>query len=390
MSKRINNVGLCVAFKGTSYGALLQTFATQYIIEKMGFNTEIIDYTLGKTNRYHYSVEALVYLSLCKIKGYFFPKQDSSETVDDLHRANIIGRKAVAEKFRNEMLKNIVSVKGYADLQELASKYDAVIVGSDQMWSPDVSFSNFLSLRFAPIGVRRISYATSTGVSKYPWYVKRQAKQFLSEIDYLSVREDAGYNIIKEITGRKAVIVADPTYLLTKQEWLEIIPNGQVTQKGYVFSFFLGDNPEMKKLVRQYADTHNLRVVSILSNEVNVDDSWYSDEILISKAPNDFINLIRNAECVFTDSFHGFTFSIINEKEVYVSYRVRKGIKSRNQRIDNIVKKYNVEDRLIRNPDGYIFSDDRIDYKVVTQKVNEFREFSLAFLMDALSKHRDE
>lgn len=385
MKKQIKSVGLCLAFKGNNYGALLQSFATQYVIENLGCHTEIIDYERGDRNKYHFSIEAFIYLCLRKIASIIQTKSEKPVVYDDVHKQNINGRIAASESFRNRRLKNIVSLRGYENLHNYSERFDAVIIGSDQMWPPDVAFSNHLSLRFAPEGVRRISYATSTGVSKYPWYVKRQAKDFLNKIDFLSVREQAGYEIIKGITGRDAKIVADPAYLLSKQEWLDIIPNQEITDKGYVFSFFLGDNVEAKKLVRKYADEHGLRVVSILSNEVNVDDSWYSDEILISKSPEEFINLIRNADCIITDSFHGFTFSIINEKEVYVTYRVKKGVKSRNQRIDNIVKKFGVENRLISDPKNYTFDNTNINYQEVTGKVLDFRLYSLNYLKSSLS-----
>ena len=386
MEQDIKNVGLCLAFSGNNYGALLQSYATQYIIEKLGCHTEIIDYTRGKKNKYHFSPEAFIYLCIRKVASKIYEKTDKPEILDELHQKNKQGRLIASENFRNRRLKNIVKIHGYEALQEHATRYDAVVIGSDQMWPPDVAFSNYLSLRFAPKGVRRISYATSTGVSEYPWYVKRQAKQFLKEIDFLSVREKAGYEIIKKISGLEAEIVADPAYLLTEDEWLALIPNEEVTKKGYVFSFFLGDNPEMKRLCREYADSHNLRVVSILSNEVNVDDSWYSDEMLISKSPEEFINLIRNAECVITDSFHGFAFSVINRKEVYVSYRVKKRVKSRNQRIDNIVNKFHLNERLIADPKTYVFDKPPIDYNAVSSLVSDFRDYSISYLRSALSK----
>ena len=140
----------------------------------------------------------------------------------------------------------------------------------------------------------------------------------------------------------------------------------------------------MKKLARKYAEEHNLRLVCILSNEVCEDDTLYIDEVLTGQTPEDFINLIRHAECVFTDSFHAFTFSIINEKEVYVSYRVKKGVRPRNQRIDNIVKRFNVENRLVKDPDNYVFDTQNIDYTRVAVALESFRKESIEFLERAI------
>lgn len=383
-NKKPNGIGLCIAFKGANYGALLQSFATQYELDKRGIYTEIIDYTRGKNNKYIFSPEAFVFLSIKKLYMFLDAKFGKKVKLDELHIRNKAERAEIAADFCRRRLHNIISLNGYDELTNHAKTYKAVMVGSDQMWPPDVSFSNYLSLMFAPEGVRRISYATSTGVEKYPWYVHRQARVFLNKIDFLSVREQKGYEIIKKITGRDAKIVCDPTYLISKIEWEKIIEKREIVPKGYVFGFFLGCNAKMKALVRKYADEHNLRVVCILSNEVCEDDTIYADEILTGQTPEDFINLIRNAECVFTDSFHAFTFSVINEKEVYVSYRVKKGVRPRNQRIDNIVKKFGVENRLVKDPDNYTFDSESIDYTRVTAIVEEFRKESTKFLEAAI------
>ena len=141
----------------------------------------------------------------------------------------------------------------------------------------------------------------------------------------------------------------------------------------------------MKSLASRYATQHNCKVVCIVSNEVSVDDSSYADCLLINQSPEDFINLIRYADCVFTDSFHGFTFSIINQVQVYVSYRVMKGLKPRNSRIDNIVNIFEIPTRLIKDPESCILSEDKIDYDKVTQILYHKRKDSLEFLEKALS-----
>lgn len=386
MDKEQNVIGLCLAFKGANYGALLQSYATQYVLDKRGIRTEILDYTRGRTHRFILSPEAFVYCSVKKLSLIWQTHFAKPVPLDEAHRANKAVRTEIGRDFCRRRLHDIVAVNGYDALTSRAATYSAVMVGSDQMWSPEVSFSNFLSLMFAPDGVRRISYATSTGVEKYPWYVYRQARVFLNKIDFLSVREQAGYEIIKKITGREAQIVCDPTYLISKAEWETLIEKREVTSRGYVFAFFLGCNAAMKTLARQYAVAYGLRLVGILSNEVVEDDSLYYDEVLTGQTPEDFINLIRYADCVFTDSFHAFTFSIINEKEVYVSYRVKKGVRPRNQRIDNIVKKFGVEERLVRNPQNYVFDKAPIDYGRVTAAVEAFRAESIAFLDSATER----
>lgn len=384
-------VGLVMTFQGTNYGQLLQSYALQQKIESMGYETEIIQYHSGKDKgvkityaSLYVSVQTIIKILFRKLKSR---KNFSKIELDVNHKENIIKRRSVSDLFRNTRFHNIVVVNGYSNLVDKSKDYSAVVVGSDQIWLPEVSVTNFYTLRFALPGITRISYATSMGVSSYPNYAKKPAAEYWQKIDYLSVREEQAKKIIKEIADVEANVVADPTYLLTTEEWEERIPNISVIETGYVLCYFLGDNDVIKEYAKRFADGKNLRLVSILSNECNSDDSQFADEVLIGKSPEEFINLIRNADFVLTDSFHGLAFSVINEKQFYIFYRNRTDVKqSRNSRIDNIVKIWGLEERLIKEPEKMIFKDDLIDYSIVTKKRNEFREESLNFLRSALEK----
>ena len=376
-------IGLNLAFKGNNYGALWQAFATQQIIKRFGYETEIINYIKKDKHEYIHCPEAyfgyiVEFLNYRKWKKEIINK-------DDVHIQNELLRNQVADEFRKNRLENIFSIQGLKELENHCKEYySAVLVGSDQLWAPMISFTYISTLRFAPTTMKKISYATSLGVSEYPRYAWKKAKDFWSNIDYLSVREKTGANIIKRVSGLDAKVVLDPTYLFTKKEWESFVPKNQVLKAGYVLCFLIGDNPAMKKAAKKYAIKFNLRLVSIMSNEVVVDDNDYSDEIIIGKSPEEFINIIRNADCIFTDSFHGFAFSVINEKQVYVTYRIRKGTASRNSRIDDILTLFDIQNRLIINPEGEFDMDNKIDYIKLNAILEERRSYSLSFLEKAL------
>ena len=180
-------------------------------------------------------------------------------------------------------------------------------------------------------------------------------------------------------------IVADPTYLLTREEWLERIPERKIVDDGYILCYFLGNTDKFVGFAKRFAKSKNLRLVSILSNECNSNDYSVFDEVLIGRGPEEFINLIRNASYVLTDSFHGLAFSVINEKQFYIFYRNRPEVKqSRHSRIDNIVKLWDVQDRLIIDPENAPVTNDIIDYEVVGRKVDSFRKESIHFIEKAL------
>ena len=383
----MGKIGLCLAYSGTNYGQNLQAFATQQVIENYGFETEIIDYHSGRNKGIKPSYAALV-VSMQKISetiGKLIYKNKSSIPLDAVHEKNASERNEQADKFRNTKLHNFVHCEGIDELKEKSKEYEAVLVGSDQIWLPGVAVTNFYTLRFAAPGVKRISYATSMGVSSYPQYAKKPAAEFWKQIDYLSVREEQAKKIIQSICDMEVTVVADPTYLLTTEQWQNLIPQKKITMDGYALCYLLGNNDEIKSYCRRYADVHKLRLVGILSNECVSDDSKYCDEVIIGKGPEDFINLIRNADFILTDSFHGLAFSVINEKQFNIFYRTRTDVKeSRNSRIDDIVKVWGLEDRLIKNPGVAVLSNSQIDYRVVNKKREQFRRDSLEFLEKAL------
>lgn len=380
-------VGLCIAYTGTNYGQLLQAFATQEIIRRKGFSTEIIRYYSGRKKGIKWSYGAVVVASkhvISAIKNKLCKPVINS--TDEIHLRNSQERKKLSDSFRSRRMHDVVVCNGINELREKSKEYFAVLVGSDQVWLPDVAVSNFFTLRFAATGVRRISYATSLGVSSYPNYAKKAAGDFWSKIDFLSVREQQGKEIIQSIVDIPVQVVADPTYLFTKEEWEILIPSERVIENGYILCYFLGDSEPIKQYAREFANSRGLRLVSILSDECNSDDDRFADEILIGKSIEEFVNLIRNAEFVLTDSFHGLAFSVINRKQFLVFYRKRTDVKeSRNSRIDNIVHAWNIEDRLIREPEKLEFPTSEIDYNAVSKKVEELRSKSLVFLDKALN-----
>lgn len=379
-------VGLCMAYTGTNYGQLLQAFATQYMIEKLGFETEILEYRKTVTDRIPSSIGEIAGLVKIMIRVVREKSADVEES-DSIHRKNKEERQNAADWFRKNYLHGFVSCKGYNALTQHSKELFAVVVGSDQLWLPEVSFNEFYTLRFAAPGVRRVSYATSLGVTNYPEYCKKAARDYWRKIDYLSVREEQGKKLINDICEVPVKVVVDPTYLISRNEWLEIIPQKDIVKKGYVLCYFLGDNIEAKEKAVEYATNKGLRTVSILSDECDANDDIMS-EIVTGKTATDFINLIRNADCIFTDSFHGLAFSVINEKQFFVSYRIRKGEKqSRNSRIDNILRMWGLENRLMEGKDYCCLNEDEIDYLEVRKILDEYRKDSMLFLERALGKN---
>lgn len=384
----MRKIGLVLSYKETNYGAQLQAFATQYIVESFGCETEIIEYFPKKWDRHVVLCRGLLsYL----YHSFVFKKRVNKHTVSDdpLFIKNKQEREMQYKSFINRRLHNIVKVSGYTELEAKGKDYDAVLIGSDQKWLPGFSFGNLTSLRFVPDNVRKISYATSLGVSEYPKYCWPTSRNAWRRINYLSVREEQGAAIIKQICGEKTnvQVVLDPTYLLTNIQWEQLIPVKRMHEKPYILCYFLGNDENSKIMARHFADEKGLALVSILSKEsYSPIDQTFADELIIGNSPEDFVNWIRGAEYVLTDSFHGTAFSIINEKQFFTFYRKRKEATSRNSRIDNILDKLGLKDRLVLPgiEHDYMCHVGQINYAMVSAVVDKERELSISFLEKAL------
>ena len=237
-----------------------------------------------------------------------------------------------------------------------------------------------------------MSYSTSLGVSAYPWYLRSSSRKAWKRFDFVSVREEAGLKIIKDICGEDfpVELVIDPTYLISYEEWLQLIPEKRMNEKKYVLSFILGNNKEQMMCAKRFAQAKGLELVSILSNESSADiDTTYPDRVVIGASPDEFVNYVRGAEYIFTDSFHGIAFSVINKKQFFSYYRKRRETQakySRNSRIDNILQLWQLQHRLITDYtiDWQSSGIKEIDYAKVDTLVGQMRNHSFEYLHKAL------
>lgn len=390
----MKKIGLVLAYKSSNYGAQLQAYATQMMIDSLGLDTEIVEYPLnGKLENAQFSW-GLLYEVVRLIRSK--KRQSRERTSDDpVFTKEKKLRKNISNDFISRRLHDVKHIEGYNNLVNAGKCYDAVLIGSDQKWLPGFSFWKPSTFAFVSDKVRRISYATSLGVSEYPKYCWPTARKAWRSMNYLSVREEQGAEIIRQVCGNdiNVEVVADPTYLLSKEKWEEVVPIEKKTDEKYVLCYFLGNSVKSKEIARQFADAKGLKLYSILSVEsISPIDQTFADTLITGAAPEDFINWIRGAEYVITDSFHGLTFSVINEKQFYVFYRKRDGVQSRNSRIDNILKKWNVEDRLVKTGDSVasMLNTPDIEYQDVSSLVEGERNHSYEFLKKALTFDDDK
>lgn len=201
--------------------------------------------------------------------------------------------------------------------------YDMFICGSDQVWNSEAAeidgkyFADFADYD------KRASYAASFGIEKIVDDRREEFIRYLLGMRYTSVREHSGEQIVEELINRKVNCHIDPTLLLSSSQWDQIADQYKVSNHKYIFCYFLGKPTEaiLNKL-REYKKETNIDVLSIW----NGNDASHNNV-----GPGEFLALIRGAEFVLTDSFHGTAISIIYHKSFYTFSRngVRESMDTR-------------------------------------------------------------
>ena len=392
MSKK---VGIVSCYFKNNYGSMLQAYATKKVLDNNGISNETInidnnvDFKKGKRKYY---ISQVFNFNFIKSKlGMIKMKLDTK--INKKLGKNVAIRNKKYKEFRKEF--NLSrSSNTYADLSKLADeRYSDVIVGSDQLWLPVNVVSDYYTLNWVPDSINKISFSTSFGVSKIPSKYTDLYKEYLIRINHLSVREDTGVKLIKEISGLDSKLVCDPTILLTKEEWDEVAIKDRIIKEKYILCYFLGNNIEHRKFAERLRKKTGYKIVSLNHADEYVK---YSDKFCdISPydiGPREWINLIKNAEYVCTDSFHGTVFSLIYNK-VFFNFR-RYNAKSKastNSRLDSLLKIVGVSNERILTglEDVDKVLESRIDFKKVNNNLNDYRKESKDWLLNSITLKED-
>lgn len=384
----MKKIGLCVRYDCNNFGSMLQILATQKAIEDCGCKYEHIRYDKKTIAFFVKNLNRLFNPYFIRGKLMGFQKKKGLAFNEEVNQGNT-KRNAMFRKYREEYIKPYSPIyKGYAHLAKGAEKYPAVMVGSDQLWTPAGLQSKFYNLLFVPDHIRKIALATSFGVTEIPRNQVEETKKYLDRIEFLSVREISGAKIVKELTGREALVAVDPALLYSGDEWLKIFPYKREYDEGYIFAYFLGASIEHRKIVESFAKRKGLKIVTCPAMDEFVEyDMTFGDYRDYEVGPVEFLNLIRGAEYVFTDSFHGSIFSILNHKQFMTFDRYSDAIrKGKNSRIESLFQLLELKKR---HYDPEIYSheilDDEINYADVEEKLGKLRDETWGFLRKTLN-----
>ena len=390
----MKKIGIAAVTYKDNFGSALQTYATQYTLEKLGYNARIFEI---KSVHRGIKIKKLLYYA-----GRLFDPVEAKYLFANLKSRSRKQVSVSSDQFANDMKvrhqtysdfnkrwnKMLPTVKGWSGLRKQASEMDAVVVGSDQLWRPSNIVGCYYTLEFVPDGIKKISFSTSFGVPELPSRLHKHAKKFLSRIEHISVREDSGAEIVKKESGRDATVVCDPTMMLTAEEWMHIQIEKPIAEGKYILMYLMGDNPDQRDFVKALSKKTGCRIIGLLHGATYISyDEDVVDEKPYNVGPAEFINLIRNAEYVCTDSFHCCVFSILNSTKFFAFRRWPDGSKfSANDRLYTLLKFTGLERRMLDGTEDVAKStEDEIDFTEVLSRVDKRRKESMEFLVNALN-----
>ncbi len=350
-----------------NYGSVLQAYATQKIFEGHGVNVQVIDYISERWDN------KKLFWNINKKGNCFYVL-----IYKILRIPIILKRKSQFWGFTKKYLNLTKRYIYYDDLVKNPPDADMYIVGSDQCWN---SFYNGIDkayfLQFGNKDVKRVSFATSVGNDFYNFDEEKQIKTYLKKFSNISVREKNSIKLIESITNKKVISLIDPTLQISKKEWEKLAKKRKLVKEKYLLLFLLyNEDLNASKYAKKIADSLNLKVVEL---------SWQfkknslADILLTHKTPEEFLSLVRDADFIVTNSFHGLAFSLIFEKQFIVIKRSQF-----NNRISNLLDIVKLTERLVESSLDCSILNKKINYeeveKIIEKEKNKANEYIIKIL----------
>lgn len=361
-----------------NYGAVLQSYALAEKLKQLGLDVEIYKYQDKKRLTFNLSFKA-------KVRHFTWNLVQFLLTLGK--------KKRNYQKFRKQYLPLTKKrYKNSLDLRRMPGEYDLYISGSDQIWNPDLFvYDTSYFFDFLPADKKRISYASSFGKASFNDDYKEKCGGYLSKYDRISVREQSGINIVKDLCGKVAECTLDPTLLLTMEEWGEITvkaSNRAKKFKGILCYVMAGDTKvvnAIEEIAQKLSKETSLPIMRLGVKEYQMLKYGKSGSH-VTASPVDYLQYFMNAEYVVTNSFHGTAFALNFGKKLYVPINDELPLeKALHERISSLLTKVDATDAIV--PISSMLELKNIDMEQTKKLLELEREKSLEFLKKAVEKN---
>lgn len=355
-----------------NYGGILQAYALQTILERMGHEVSIIE-----------EIEKPIALPLWKaplIYGKRLIKNILGNKCPIFYEQTLNKEWPIIRQLTDKFIDKYIHLAKYKSFKCIKeTEYDAFIVGSDQIWRPKYfgkkKIYNAYLLFAEKWKIKRIAYSASFGTDNWEYTLAqtKQCKELLKLFDEVSVREDSGVLLCKKYFGINATHVLDPTLLLTQEDYTSLLKDTTTSDnKGKILNYILDESPCKDTLANSIAKKKGLIPFRINPNATNPNLTL---EERIQPTVEQWIKGFYDAELVITDSFHACVFSILFKKQFVVFGNKKRGM----SRFTSLLKLFNLEDRMIENIEQFEKLE-TIDYKSVHIRLKQLRQDSLKYL----------
>lgn len=379
-------IGILTQPLHNNYGGLLQNYALQQVLKGMGHEVETVDWEPS---------------SAVTIKTWLWRKKETllSIVLKDRERPRYTltdKEKEIISRNTHRFIERYISTclstaKNEEDFRSIdsTSKYQAYVVGSDQVWRPNYnSFQTAMFLDFVERkDVKRIAYAASFGVSAWEFtqQMTEECARLAKRFDLITVREKSGVALCHEHLGVEAIHVLDPTMLLNREDYEKVVmAEKEPKSTGTLFHYILDPSDEKNALINRLAEEQGLQPFTIMPKcQAENRTKWdvkHRIEDCIFPTVTSWLRGFMDAEMVVVDSFHGAVFSIIFNKPFWLIANAERG----NARFESLLGLFGLEDRMIGS--GYTIDlNKEIDWEGVNKVRHNEKERCIALLKTVLS-----
>lgn len=370
----MKQVGILTFHCADNCGAMLQAYGLKQYLKEKKVNAEIIDYRpFFMTGRHWWIPYVPTGSILYRLKYgiYGWKNNLKKERLFFKKRRNM-------KRFRTEYLIEKGQRKLFFTCQMKHLPYQYYLVGSDQIWNPDIT----CGLRKAYFGdfenrekEKVIAYAASLGSASLSEEYDKEFSEKLKHVDSISVRESGAIPYIKRFCTREVAAVPDPVFLLNKRKWQEIekLPE----EEGYIFLYVTESNDKLLRYVKKLSKKCGLSIIKMGNGTEPEEEGFSVDD---TAGPSEFLGYIHKAGYIITNSFHGIAFSIIYQKKFAAFQHSSVG-----ERITNVLKYYGLENRLYQDNKN-VKIDDAINWGEIERKTEQSVSLAEEFLMDNMEQ----
>lgn len=333
----MKKVAIVTFHRANNYGAVLQAHALSHAINKLGAESEILDYRPRKMERFYHSFIP----NTKNIKAFF---------VLLLYRIfrDVKTRRRFDEFRRNVMHISSLIYSSRSELKRSNNLYDIFIAGSDQIWNPDIlnlnpkddDLSYFLD--FVESGSKKNSYAASIGISVLSDEIRRLYSEKLRDFSNISVREHEAAKLLSGMLKRSVSAVCDPVLLLSAEEWGQYEIAYSLPQQNYILVYTVGGGRALLSYADKLAEQLDCVVYTIQPPIVST-TSYSKDYRLTGVGPAEFLWLMRHARAIVTTSFHGSAFGLLFRKELHIMLGDSLKSNHRNSRFDSLFRYFGLQ-----------------------------------------------